>query len=77
MNAVDVEKTMAFILDCQTRTEATLAATAEGQQRTDALLRRAVRLGVQEARAERKKRQELESPFDEKMTQLAAAPTAH
>jgi hypothetical protein len=37
--------------------------------RIEALLRRAVKLGVREARAERKRRQEL----DEKITQIAAA----
>jgi hypothetical protein len=73
MNAVDVEKTMAFILDCQARTEATLAETAAGLKKTEAFLHRAVRLGVREARAERRKRQELDRRFDEKMTQLAAA----
>src|SRR5215467_5242583 len=73
MNVVDVEKTMAFILDCQARTEATLAATAENLKKTDDLLRRAIRAGLKEARAERRKRQELDRRFDEKMTQLAAA----
>jgi hypothetical protein len=41
--------------------------------RIDSMLRRAVRLGIQEARAERKKRQEMDRRWDEKMTQLAAA----
>jgi hypothetical protein len=36
-------------------------------------LRRGLRLSVQEARNERRKRRELEARFDEKITQLAAA----
>jgi len=40
---------------------------------TDRRLDRAIRLSVLEARNERKKRQEMDARFDEKITQLAAA----
>ena len=43
------------------------------QAKTEATLRRAIRLAVQEARNERKRRQSFTSEFDQKMTQLAAA----
>jgi hypothetical protein len=43
------------------------------QEKTEATLRRAIRLAVREARNERKRRQSLTSEFDQKMTQLAAA----
>jgi hypothetical protein len=80
---VDIEKTVEFILEQQaqaevhrTRTEANLSRLSDGLAqrdrlgaRTDARLDRAIRLGVQEARNERRKRREL----DEKLTQLAAA----
>jgi hypothetical protein len=87
MIVVDVEKTIAFILDCQARTEAALAASAEeladtkrtinenakALKATDTLLRRAIRAGVRDARNERRKRQEMDRKFDEKITQIAAA----
>lgn len=41
--------------------------------KTEATLRRAIRLGVREARHERQRRRELGETFDQKMTQLAAA----
>ena len=80
---MDVERTIEFILEQQARTEANLARTTErldsvaenldrtvdNLDRMSGRLDRAIRLGVQEARAERRKRREL----DEKLTQLAAA----
>jgi len=60
---------MEFILQQQAKTEAMLAETAGRGIRTDARLDRAIRLAVQEARNERRRRREL----DEKLTQLAAA----
>ena len=43
------------------------------QEKTEATLRRAIRLAVREARNERKRRHSFTSEFDQKMTQLAAA----
>jgi hypothetical protein len=40
---------------------------------TDGMLRRAIKLAIREARAERKRRQEMDARLDEKITQLAAA----
>jgi hypothetical protein len=65
MGAVDIEKTKQFILECQARTEAVLAASADDHAqrfkeieasltKTDALLRRAIKDGIREARAERR-----------------------
>lgn len=42
-------------------------------ERTDARMNRAIRLAVQEARAERVRRTKANAEFDQKMTQLAAA----
>jgi hypothetical protein len=77
---MDVERAMEFILESQARTTANLEALAERMNqaearatRTDARLDRAIRLAVQEARNERKRRQEMDARWDEKMTQLAAA----
>ena len=80
---MDIEKTIAFILEHQARHEVAMAkhdeamaqhnqAMAQHDQalaRIDARLDRAIRLDVQEARRERRGRREL----DEKLTQLAAA----
>lgn len=73
---MDPEKTMAFILDAQAKAEVEMAAIREMQAKagTDIAainhtLRRAIRLGVREARNQRKRNQVL----DEKITQLSAA----
>ena len=70
---MDIERTIEFILEQHAKTEAGLAKTEAGLAKTEAILNRAIRLGIREARAERRKRQELASEFDRKMTQLAAA----
>jgi hypothetical protein len=53
------------------------AKSTEGHDRSIAAIQRtldrAVKLGIQEARTERKRRQEMGRRFDEKITQLAAA----
>lgn len=67
---------MEFILQQQAKTEALLAQTAERGARTDARLDRAVRLAVQEARNERKKRREMDSRWQEEMAKLSAAQRA-
>jgi hypothetical protein len=61
-----IEETLAAI-------DARLDRAAKQGDRTDARLDRAVRLAVQEARAERARRRKANAEFDEKMTQLAAA----
>jgi hypothetical protein len=66
---VDVERSIEFILAGLAKTEAGLAKSEDKLAKTDALLSRAIQAGIREARAERRKRREL----DEKMTQLAAA----
>jgi ATP-dependent Clp protease ATP-binding subunit ClpA len=70
---MDIPKTMEFILD-------QVAQVAVLQARTDRRLDRAIRFAVQEARQERKRRQETDeilarraAEADEKITQLAAA----
>ena len=50
-----------------------LGLLADSHRKTEDVLRRAIRLGVREARAERKRRQEMDARFDEKIGQLAAA----
>ncbi len=84
---MDVERTVEFIVETLARVTSRLDVVgerlealtermdrAEGRaSRTDARLDRAIRLAVQEARNERKKRQEMEARWAEKMTQLAAA----
>jgi hypothetical protein len=77
---MNVERAMEFILESQARTTANLEALAKRMNqaearaaRTDARLDRAIRLAVQEARNERKRRQEMDARWDEKMTQFAAA----
>jgi CRISPR/Cas system-associated exonuclease Cas4 (RecB family) len=74
---VDVEKTIEFILTQQARNEARVGAMEERhnremQQIRDEL-RRGVRLAVQDARHERKRRQEMAEHWDQKITQLSAA----
>ena len=82
-----VEKTIEFILEQQARsevnharTEAALAQSAERHNqteaslaRTEALLRRAIRASVEEARRERARRKELAEELTEEMKRLAAA----
>jgi hypothetical protein len=64
--SMDVQKTMEFILEQQAQTEVHLKQVANE-------LRRAVRLGVKEARQERARRRELASQVDSAITRLAAA----
>ena len=70
---MDVQKTIEFILNQQAQTEATLARVAQEVQKTNSVLRRPIRLGVREGRAERVRRQKANAEFDEKIIQLAAA----
>jgi hypothetical protein len=91
---MDVEKTIEFILEQQANVAVHQAKAAEemakfsaGLERLDRRLDRAVKLGIREARHERKRHQELtasqaamdarltaaQSTLDEKLTQLAAA----
>jgi hypothetical protein len=83
---MDIERTMEFILSRQAdaevamarlreaheKTEAVVASLGEERKKTEVTLRRAIRLGVQEARNERKRRQDMDKAWDEKITQLAA-----
>jgi hypothetical protein len=81
---VDVEKTMEFILEQQAQAavqiaamriqhEADIARLDLEVERERLRLKRAIRLAVQEARAERKRRREADERFDLKMYQIAAA----
>jgi hypothetical protein len=84
---VDIERTMEFILEMQAKTEAGLARTEALAERNareidqlEAILRRAIRAGVREALAERRKRREVAARAQESadrlqdaMAQLAAA----
>ena len=84
---MDVEKTIEFILE-QTAQNAAMLMKIEAMQmkaeehlarhdaeiaRQDLRLRRAIRLAVREARAERKRRQEMDARFELKMDQIASA----
>jgi predicted metal-dependent hydrolase len=76
---VDIQGTMEFILEQQAAIDAKLDKLAENAGRHEkeiaainTILRRAIRLGVEEQRRERVRRQELEARFEEKVTQLAA-----
>ncbi len=66
---MDVEKTIEFILGQQARTEAALGRLAERQDKTDALLSRAIRAAIHEARAERGRRQEMAEDWNSKMAE--------
>jgi hypothetical protein len=77
---MDVEKTMEFILEQQAQAaairiqhDADIARIDVEIQREDFRLKRAIRLAVQEARAERKRRREADERFDVKMDQLASS----
>jgi len=77
---MNVEKTMEFILAqqaqaaaLQIKNEEAIGRLERHPDRTDAILRRAIRLGVREARNERRRRQELDARFELKMDQLASA----
>jgi hypothetical protein len=77
---VDVEKTIEFILEQQARaevnharTEAALARMAEREDKTESLLRRAIRAAVNEGRAERKRRHQMAEEWKVTMFELAAA----
>ncbi len=63
----------AQFLERQAEFDERLRKIAEEGARTDATLRRAIRLGVREARRERQRRQELDQRFNDQMAQLAAA----
>jgi hypothetical protein len=62
---VDVEKTIEFILEQQARLDSMLIERDAIGRRTDARLDRAVRLGTQELRRERVRRQALKEQFEE------------
>jgi chromosome segregation ATPase len=84
---MDIERTMEFIVDQLAKTtagieelrermnqfQANLERMQEQAARTDARLDKAVALGIRELRNERRRRQELDARFDEKITQLASA----
>jgi len=77
---MDVEKTIEFILGQTAQIAAMQMEAADHLRRHDediakinSILRRAVRLAVQEARNERKRRQELDARFELKMDQIASA----
>jgi two-component sensor histidine kinase len=77
---MDVEKTIEFILEqqaqiyaMQVKAEALLAKHDGDIVKINEILRRAVRLAVQEARAERKRRREADERIDLKMDQIASA----
>jgi len=77
---MDVAKTMEFILEqqaqiyaMQTKAEQHLARHDGDIAKINEILRRAVRLAVQEARAERKRRGEADQRLDLKTDQLASS----
>jgi hypothetical protein len=84
---MDVEKTIEFILEQQAqaaairiqhdadiaRIDVEMQRVNLRLQREDLRLQRAIRLAVQEARAERKRRRELNERFELKMDQLASS----
>ena len=62
---MDVEKTIEFILDQQARLQSMMIERDAAGLRTDARLDRAIRMGVQELRRERQRRQELKERGDD------------
>jgi hypothetical protein len=81
---MDVERTMEFILEqsahmaamleqAKVQADAHLALHDRQIAQINEILRRAVRLAVQEARAERKRRREADERLDLKMDQIASA----
>ena len=70
---MDVQKTMEFILEQRSQTEVNLKELSQRQFEIRNELRRAVRLGIKEARQERARRRELASEVDAAITKLAAA----
>jgi len=77
---MDIEKAMEFILEQQAQIHIMQMKAEEHLARHDGdiakineILRRAVRLAVQEARAERKRRREADERLDFKMDQLASS----
>jgi hypothetical protein len=70
---VDVERTIEFILDQQAKSEVRMAKLEISQAKTEAALRRAFRLSVQEARAERLRRKKATAELNELITKIAAA----
>jgi len=81
---MDVEKAMEFILEqtaqmnarqaqWEAQAQAHLAKHDGDIAKINEILRRAVRLAVQEARAERKRRREADERLDLKMDQLASS----
>jgi hypothetical protein len=84
---MDVEKAVEFILEqtaqmnarqaqWEAQAQAHFARHDRGIAQIDTILRRAVRLAVQEARAERKRRREADEHLDLRMDQLASAQLA-
>jgi len=84
---MDLERAMEFLREQQaqfaaesharmSRIEENLAQTIEIGRRTREELRRAVRLGIQEARAERKRRKEADEKLAETDAKLAAGQEA-
>ena len=81
---MDVERTIEFLLEQQAASQArfdaqiakineTLDRTVEIGQRTREELRRAIRVGIQEARAERRRRKEADAQLAETDAKLAAS----
>lgn len=81
---MDIEKTMEFIVEHQAhfaamleqskvQAEEHLAKHDRQIAQINEILRRAVRLAVQEARAERKRRREADAHLDMRMDQIASA----
>ena len=76
---MDVEKTIEFILEQQAQAaairiqrEADVARLDQEVRRVDLRQRRAIRLAVQEARNERRRRRELDTRLELKMDQIAS-----
>jgi hypothetical protein len=77
---MDIEPAIEFILEREASTAAKLEELAERQLQAEkniaalnTVLRRAIRLSVEEQRRERERRQQMFREFDDKITKLAAA----
>lgn len=72
---MDVQKTIEFILEQQANSAVFQARVDERLDQISNRLDRAIRLGVDESRRERKRRRELEEKVDLRFAELAAAQT--
>jgi hypothetical protein len=70
---MDIEKAIEFIVASQANAVVQMEELRESQRRTEATLRRAIRLAVREVRNERERRRSEDASLREKLEKLATA----